>query len=208
MMDIKKIVLLIRENPKIKLSIMSFLIMVSIYAFIQVFIGQSFIQSLLRFRMFTNISNTMVLVTLILYLSKHDEKRYFKYLSFITLINILMTGIIYHLWKDKTNNFNTHVVHTIVPFLYFIFYFLMVKDSINPKLFWIGLIWPNIYFMVILIQGHFTKWYPYFFINPSRQGSSLLSVLMLCMGLVFPVISLSTYVLSYLKNKLEKNYLN
>ena len=156
--------------------------------------------------MFTNISNILIFVILVLYLAGFKDKNWFKYLAVAGLVAILMTGLIYHfiVKGDDVMDFNGHVVHTFNPILYPIFYFLLVTPGIKLKHFWVSLVLPVIYFTVILIQGPFTGWYPYGFMDPSLPGKSLLDVLVFCLVILLPVIAIFTLGLIYLKNLLEK----
>ncbi|MBN3490525.1 Pr6Pr family membrane protein [Acholeplasma equirhinis] len=205
-MIVSSFVTKLRENDKARLSIAGFVGLVHLYGVIQMFFNEYFLEVFERFRMFTNISNILIFVILVLYLAGFKDKNWFKYLAVAGLVAILMTGLIYHfiVKGDDVMDFNGHVVHTFNPILYPIFYFLLVTPGIKLKHFWVSLVLPVIYFTVILIQGPFTGWYPYGFMDPSLPGKSLLDVLVFCLVILLPVIAVFTLGLIYLKNLLEK----
>ena len=59
------------------------------------------------------------------------SKQWFKYLSAIALVNITMTGLIYHvLLATPPIAFQSHLTHTVTPILYILFYF-GIQDRIN-----------------------------------------------------------------------------
>lgn len=195
----------IRNNPTYLKILFLITFSFSSYSMLNLIDNKSFIDLLERLRMFTNISNIIVFIILVLYVFKFDKKWWFKYLAVIGLVSILMTGIIFHLFVSDGNvNFSGHIVHTINPILYPLFYFLIITPSIKLKDFWVTLILPLLYFLIILLLGPFTNWYPYDFMNPTLEGKDLLSVLSFSVGLLLPVISVLTLILIYLKTLLEK----
>ena len=158
---------------------------------------------------FTNQSNIIVTITLALSFTKLKDKSWFKYLALVALVDILMTGIIYHLIVNGIASFTKvsfsgHLVHTISPLLYPIFYYLLVKKAIPLKNMWVPLIHPLLYFLYFVILGPVIKWYPYNFLNPTLEGSSLGSVLFFCLVVLLPIILLFTAILVILKNQIEK----
>ncbi len=177
----------------------------NIYAMIELFFNNSeWFGGIRRLRMFTNLSNLIIFVVVLLYLLGKNHSKIYKYISVIGLVNILMTGIIYHALLASGNmDFNDHVVHTLNPIFYPIFYFLLVSPSIRFRDFWVTLIFPILYFGIILLIGPWTNWYPYGFMNPTLEGSSLGSVLIFCLGVLLPVISVFTVILIGLKVLLE-----
>ncbi|MFA5693128.1 MAG: Pr6Pr family membrane protein [Acholeplasmataceae bacterium] len=195
----------IRNNPNYLKTLVLITFSFSVYSILNIIDNPSFISFLERLRMFTNISNILVFVILVLYMFSFEDKWWFKYLAVIGLVAILMTGIIFHLFVSDGNvNFSGHIVHTVNPIMYPLFYFLVITPSIKLKHFWVTLILPLIYFLVILLLGPFTNWYPYDFMNPTLEGKNLLSVLSFSVGLLLPVISVLTLILIYLKSLLEK----
>lgn len=196
----------IRQNEKQTKLIASIVFIFNVYAMIDLFfLNNSFIKVFERLRMFTNISNIIVFVVVGLYLLNLKERKWFKYLAVIGLVAILMTGIIYHaLLADPHMSFQNHVVHTINPILFAVFYYLLITPSIKIYHVWVSLILPILYFGLILAIGPWTQWYPYSFMDPSIPNNSLGSVLIFCLGILLPVIVVFTTLLVLLKSYLER----
>lgn len=196
----------LRSNQLLKTSIVSIILAIHGYAVLQMFFNEEFLDFFVRLRMFTNLSNILAFVSVLLFVLKVDKKPFYKYFSVVALVSILMTGIIYHaLLSDGAMDINNHFVHTFAPIAYPIFYFLFVTPSIKLRNFWVTLIFPLTYFVVILIQGSFTNWYPYGFLNPTLPNASLSSVLVFCCLILLPVIAVFTLFLVFLKNLIENN---
>lgn len=196
----------LRNNEVLRWTIVGFILVVHGYAVLQMFFNDNFFEIFERLRMFTNLSNILAFLAVLFYVIKLDNKSFYKYFSVIALVSILMTGIIYHaLLSDGVMDFNNHAVHTFTPIAYPIFYFLFVTPSIRIKDFWVTLLFPLAYFIIILIQGAFTKWYPYGFLNPTLPGKDLMSVLVFCCLILLPVIAVFTIGLVALKNLIEKS---
>lgn len=196
----------IRDNKKITKTIAGIIFIFNVYAMIDLFfLNESMVKVLERLRMFTNISNIIVFVVVGLYLLNIHQKKWYKYLAVIGLVAILMTGIIYHaLLAEPGMSFQNHVVHTINPVLFAVFYYLLIQEGIKLRHVWVSLILPTLYFGIILAVGPWTNWYPYNFMNPTYGNQSLGSVLIFCLGIMLPVIVLFTVLLVLLKNFLEK----
>ena len=82
---------------------------------------------------FTTQSNILIVIVSLLYLFKQKRGPLFTSLSFITLINIFVTGVVFHTLLVpymESVTFLNHVLHTINPILYIIFYFFIIKDII------------------------------------------------------------------------------
>ncbi|MBG0763072.1 Pr6Pr family membrane protein [Acholeplasma laidlawii] len=196
----------IRDNKKITKTIAGIIFIFNVYAMIDLFfLNESMVKVLERLRMFTNISNIIVFVVVGLCLLNLHQKKWYKYLAVIGLVAILMTGIIYHaLLAEPGMSFQNHVVHTINPALFAVFYYLLIQEGIKLRHVWVSLILPTLYFGIILAVGPWTNWYPYNFMNPTYADQSLGSVLIFCLGIMLPVIVLFTVLLVLLKNFLEK----
>jgi hypothetical protein len=196
----------IRDNKKTTKTIAGIIFIFNVYAMIDLFfLNESMLEVLERLRMFTNISNMIVFVVVGLYLLNIHQKKWYKYLAVIGLVAILMTGIIYHaLLAEPGMSFQNHVVHTINPALFAVFYYLLIQEGIKLRHVWVSLILPTLYFGIILAVGPWTNWYPYNFMNPTYGDQSLGSVLIFCLGIMLPVIVLFTVLLVLLKNFIEK----
>lgn len=172
-------------------------------------------EGLKSMRYFTNQSNLLVLIVFIIINLKLNNNKYFKYLAFITLISISITGVVFHLLLSDTlgnntgiitsihdlNNFQNLITHTISPIYYLLYYFIFIKESISIKEFFTGLIHPLMYFLIILILSPITNFYPYPFLDVSKNGLS--GVLKFTLLIMLPLIVLFTLGLNYLKNVLD-----
>jgi len=203
----RNFILNLRQNRRATKTIAGFIFIFNVYAMIDLFfLNETFLKVFTRLRMFTNISNIIIFIVVGLYLLNLNNKKWYKYLAVIGLVAILMTGIIYHALLAEANmDFQNHVVHTINPALFAVFYYLLIHQSIKIYHVWVSLILPLFYFGIILLIGPWTNWYPYNFMDPTQPGQSLGSVLMFCLGVLFPVIVVFTTILVGLKTFLEKS---
>lgn len=115
-------------------------------------------------------------------LKKNTNKKWFFYLSFITLIDILLSGIVYNSILDKFNSLKyfyldyqyltiNFVEHVYIPIFYLIFFLFSNIKNIPLKNNYISLIHPFLYFLIFVIIGLYDKnfiQYPYSFINPNK----------------------------------------
>ncbi len=198
----------LREHTVSRKTIAGIVFAFAFYAVIKMFFEPSIIDALTNFKYFTNISNLLIMVVLGLYLFNFDEKPWFKYIALIALVNILMTGIIYHLLVNGISSFGSvsfdgHIKHTLNPVLYPIFYYLLVTPSVKISKFWVTLVFPLIYFLFFVAFGQFIE-PPYKFMNPYATGNSLIGVLTFCLLVLLPVIAVFTIGLMALKQYEEK----
>ena len=170
---------------------------------------------------YTAQSNVFITIILILFLLGFSRKKWFKDLSFIALINIIMTGLIFHtLLKSSFTNisFLRHVLHTINPILYFIFYFILIDGYVEFKRFWISLIYPILYFLYIqlfveplfgnlldrLMIEYDDARYVYPFLDPGFYSNGYVGLLVFIFAILAPLISLLALSIDLLKFLLEK----
>lgn len=180
----------------------------ALYTVVKMFFEPTFLESLENFKYFTNISNLLIMVIFGLFLVGLKDKPWFKYLALIGLVNILMTGIIFHLLVNGISNFTTisvdsHIKHTVNPIIYPVFYYLLVTPGVKLKEFWVSLVFPLIYFVFFMIFGQQIE-PPYKFMNPYAEGNTMVSVLVFCLLVLLPVIALFTVGLVSLKSVVEK----
>lgn len=165
---------------------------------------------------FTNQSNLLVLITLILYVVGLKDKKEFKILAFITLISIVMTSIIFHLLLGAPTLtsylpflFRTGIqnllTHTIIPIMFLWFYLFINKKTVVYKRIYLGLIHPIIYFAYFLITGPYTNFYPYPFMDVGANG--IMSVVITAL-IILPVVVLLELLFIYLKNKINEKEFN
>lgn len=170
--------------------------------------------SLTSLRYFTNQSNLILfLIFIMIYFNKENHKL-FKYISFIGMLSIGITGVVYHLLLTDLmipstvvtiydlNNFLNFLVHTFNP-IYFVFYYLIfVNENVTYKKLWVGLIHPLLYFMIILATGPFTGFYAYPFLDVSLNG--LGEVLKITLVIMMPLIIIFDILILFVKQKVSK----
>lgn len=198
----------LRNNPKMRKVIAGVIFAFALYSVVKMFFEPSFMDALANFKYFTNISNLLIMIVLGLYLFDFHERPWFKYIALIALVNILMTGIIYHLLVNGVSqfgqvSFDGHIKHTVNPILYPVFFYLLVTPSIKLSKFWVTMIFPLAYFLFFVAFGQFIE-PPYNFMNPYATGNTLISVLTFCLLVLLPVIALFTLGLMALKQLEEK----
>jgi hypothetical protein len=176
------------------------------------FFGSLIDNGLSTFLYFTHQSNLMVWITSILVIK--GNQKYLPWLSMITLVSILMTGIIFntllieyeasmaprHLFYSKLN-------HTVNPLMYTVIFFWVLETRIQLKTFYYLLVHPFVYFMAYVVTGPFTKFYPYPFMNPITLGTkafiitNLLVLLPILVIFSIGLIALKEYVTRHQENK-------
>lgn len=176
--------------------------------------------TLITYFYFTTQSNILVIIVASLFLFRQKKSIHQSTLSFITLVNISMTGIVFHTLLTPymvSVGFINHVLHTINPILYFIFYFLFIKDELPMKKFWIALIYPLLYmsFVYIVIEPVFgdlmdslmstfpSARYVYPFLDPGSYQRGVLGLLLFNLGILAPLIVLFSFLLIYSKSRFE-----
>lgn len=162
------------------------------------------IQSLKDQWYFTNQSNIIVLVTVTLYWARYDNKKWFRYLASIALVNIFITSTGFHfILAPETIDYYGHLSHTINPILYILWYFIVVRDIVPLKLFWINIIYPMTYLLLVLILGTFPLgFYPYGFLDVAENG--LANVLQFTLTILFPLYTVVALLMTTLKYQLEQ----
>jgi hypothetical protein len=153
---------------------------------------------------FSNQSNTLVVMTTVLFWSRFERRPWFKYLSSIVLVNIIITATGFHFILAPDNvDFYGHLSHTIVPILYVVFYFIAVRNPIKLSMFWINIIYPMVYLVLVLILGTFPLGeYPYGFLDVEANGLS--NVLRFTVVFMLPGYTFIAFLMTYLKTLFEK----
>lgn len=172
---------------------------------------------------FTTQSNFLITLIALIYFFKLYNKDWFKYIAFIALVNIFMTGIIFHLLISPYMSgvsFLNHLLHTINPILYILFYFFILKDYITQKQIWIGLVYPLIYvvFVFLFVEPFFGDLldqqlpdfvgarYVYPFLDPREYEQGFKGLLLFNLGIITPVVICTTSLLIFLKSKFERKF--
>lgn len=175
------------------------------------------------FLYFTSQSNLFLTITALLFLTKNKSKLY-NYFAFITLINISITGLIFHTFLVQYMadiSFIHHVLHTINPLLFIIFYFFFFEQKIKINQFWISLIYPLIFLIITytIVEPFFgnlletivpdleSARYVYPFLDPRNYERETLGVVGFVLGILTPFIVLISLLFAYLKSKINYRYL-
>ncbi len=170
---------------------------------------------------FTSQSNFLITLIVLLFLLKFNDQKWFKYIAFIGLVNIIITGVIFHtLLTPYLSNvsFMNHVLHSINPLLFLAFYFILVVDQIQFRKFWISLIYPLIYLLLVylffepvfgdLIDQVMPDFdgarYVYPFLDPRLYSTGIRGLLLFNLGFLAPMFCISSLILIFLKWNLEK----
>ena len=157
---------------------------------------------LIFLRYFTIQSNILVILVCLLYLFQIEFKGS-KYLYHATLLSILVTSIVFHTMLTGYGlTLKNHLTHTFAPFMYSVFYVLFVHKSVSFKLFWTTLIHPLGYFIIFMIYGALTQFYPYPFMDVELIGWG--NVLRISLLILFPAMIVGAMLLTLLKIKIEK----
>jgi hypothetical protein len=175
---------------------------------------------LLRLVYFTIQSNILMSVIIGLYILKKPSEKWFSRLAFIGLVNISVTGIVFHVMLTpymSSVGLMQHMLHTINPILYVMFYFIFIKEFVRFKETFIVLIYPLLYMIFVfgfvapvlgnkmeLVSGSLnSSRYVYPFLNPENYQNGFFGLLLFNLGILAPSILLFSILLQYLKRKFE-----
>lgn len=169
---------------------------------------------------FTIQSNLLVFIVLLLYAIGKKSKLYFKYLSFISLFNITITALVFHILlapNMASTNYINHALHTIIPILYVLFYFLFVDEKFKTRHAWITLVYPlifviNVYLWKEPLFGDYLDSiynqlpgmrYIYPFLDPASYPGGIQELVLFIIGILAPIFALISFSLLFLKNLIE-----
>lgn len=169
---------------------------------------------------FTTQTNLLLTISSLLFVLKFEERKWFKYLIFVTLINVLVTAIIFHLLLSpymENIQFIQHVLHTINPLLFILFYFMFYEQKLAIKKFWICLISPTIFLISVylfiepifgdLIESTMPNFnsarYVYPFLDPRTYSSNWLGLWLFVIGIITPLAALLAYTSLKIKGKID-----
>lgn len=178
---------------------------------------------LTNFVYFTTQSNIFITIIAYLYIRGKLHGSLYSSLSFIALLNIFITGVVFHILLTpymSQVSFLNHVLHTINPILYIIFYFTLITEFPPIKKVWISLIYPLIYALLVyifiepvlgdlldqLIDVFDSARYVYPFLDPSNYDNGLLGAILFNLGVLAPIMLVLSFLLLYLKQKFEQKF--
>jgi len=174
----------------------------------------------LNYIYFTTQSNLLLIIVSALYLFKKETPKWLPNLAFIALINIFVTGVVFHILLTpymSSVSFLNHMLHTINPILYILFYYLILPDHIEPKKFYISLIYPLIFMAFVylfvepifgdlldqLMPDYVGARFVYPFLDPKTYDSGVRGLAFFNLGILAPIIALTSYLMAFLKSKFE-----
>ena len=155
---------------------------------------------------FTNQSNILVTIaTLLIYLN--IQRKFSDIFIFIAFANIIITGLIYHIFLARyfeQITFLQHILHTFIPILFTALYLLFIDTKLKIIQGLYALIYPILYFGFVYIIVHpllgdlIGRYYPnepdmlyvYPFLNPQHYDNGFLGVLSLILLILVPFFSL------------------
>lgn len=173
---------------------------------------------------FTTQTNLLLTITSLFFILKLHKKKWYKYLIFITLINVLVTAIIFHiLLAPYMQNIDLiqHVLHTVNPLLFILFYSLFYEELLSPRKFWICLIYPMIFLLSVylIIEPIFgdlmeitnpeynSARYVYPFLDPSTYSRKWLGLWSFVLGIITPFVAIISFISIWLKHKIDTKYI-
>ncbi len=180
------------------------------------FLGTLFV----TFLYFTTQSNLLITIIALLFIFKKTTLKSFDALAFIALINITITGTIFHIilipYMSQVDLIQ-HVLHTVNPLIYVMFYFLFLNRNIPINKFYLGLIYPLVFLVLVYtfiepIFGNYIESivvdftsarYIYPFLDPRNYERETLGLIGFNLGLLAPIITVVSYILLFLKVKLS-----
>lgn len=172
---------------------------------------------------FTTQSNIIIFLVSLTQILKPTKGKIFKLFAFIGLVNISLTGIIFHILLTPFMShvsFLNHVLHTINPLLYILFYFICIHDYVPIKRFYYSLLYPLFYMVFVytivspifgdMLERVVTTFesarYVYPFLDPRTYNSGVSGLLLFNLGLLAPLIAIFAFLLAYLKVIFEQKF--
>jgi len=170
---------------------------------------------------FTTQSNILVFIITLLFFLNFSRKKWFKYLSFIGLVNIFITSLIFNTILGpfmEHLDLIQYVLHTINPILYIILYYIFMPSKISFKYFYIGIIYPLIYIVSVytwiepLLGNYMVNTFDDFdgsrYVYPFLDPESYTSYPKGTMAITFVILGISaffvTFLLNFFKHKIEE----
>ena len=152
---------------------------------------------------FTNQSNLlMALGYILVFILLKSRSRWAiqvrDYLSVTVLLAMLVTGLIYSLVLVPLNgnapplsdytNFSTHLLAPLLALGHFLFF--SERGRLRIKGILAAMAYPIVYWLIFVLIGGTIGFYPYFFMDPTRVGWTMLFVWFAALLAIFAVIGL------------------
>ena len=171
-------------------------------------------QTTLRFFSFFTIL-TNILVALVFSAAFCKDNKFVSFLKkpatqTAVAVYILIVGLVYNiilrfLWKPQgLQRIVDEFLHLIIPLFYVLIWFFKVqKSSKSWNLVFKWLLYPLVYVSCILVLGHFSKFYPYPFIDVAKLGYEIVFRNIVLLFVFFAAMSTIFIWISKLQNKTE-----
>jgi hypothetical protein len=171
---------------------------------------------------YTTQSNIFVFIVMVLYLLKLSSKKWFHVLALIAIVDILLTGIVFHILLVpymEAISFMQQLLHTWTPIAYLMFYFIVVHDHLKLSHFWYAIVHPIIFFISVYlwIEPLFGELieitvldfegsrFLYPFLNPANFEIGFIGVFLFSFVIILPLILLLSFGILFIKKRLLNN---
>lgn len=140
------------------------------------------VETIIRFfSFFTILTNTLVALffTAHVFNSEKSQTHFLNSKGAVTAITafILVVGIVYQIilrgiWEPTgLQRLVDEVLHTFIPAFMFLYWFLFATwEDVKFKWFKLWIWYPVLYFVWVLVRGHFSGFYPYPFVDVPTIG--------------------------------------
>lgn len=125
---------------------------------------------------------------------------------YITMVGSVYQILLRHVWQPEGMQLVVNeLLHTVIPILVIIFWYLYESKHLQYSQMLSWAVYPLLYLVYILVRGHFSDFYPYYFIDVTRLGlqktlitSGVLILVFMAVSALFifigrSVLSLNTY---------------
>lgn len=143
------------------------------------------------FSFFTILTNILVACYFTVQILNIKSFRFLKTDTALTAITafILIVGLVYQIvlrsiWEPTGwQMVIDELLHTILPTYVLVYWFFYVKlSSFNGQYLAMWLLYPFVYFVFVILRGHFSGFYPYPFIDVQELGYSKVFIIFMVLS--------------------------
>lgn len=153
------------------------------------------------FTFFTILTNSLVAIYFcaLSFFPGSKAAAFFRKFSTVTAITVYITivGLVYQFILRKTwepeglQMIVDELLHSVNPAFFLLYWILIVpKERIRWRVLPYWLMYPLVYFLIIILRGQFTGYYPYPFVDVSKLGMQQVIVNALIIVALFGVLSM------------------
>lgn len=178
------------------------------YSVIQ--LGASAVNFFSFFTILTNLFSAIVLIAGTIYLIRRKEPTEIDdILRGSAIVSMAIVGIVFGLLLSHMDSgmipWTNFVAHYLMPVVMLLDWLIQPpKVRLAPKHIGLWLIYPIAYLIYSLLHGAFTKWYPYWFIDPAKSPGGWTGVALFSAAITVGFVAVSFTMLS-LGNRLIRN---